>query len=465
MQLLFSTVNSTLHFCEKAVYILYSMICIIILGFINNRFLIQYFKEREVNNMVANYFKTNWKDMLSVLFFLICYATSILLFLGGVQDQTRPSDLEFTVFLPFAIADIVFIIVFIILEIKIFKMKLNIPLIIVLSSLFIVNLLVIATTPLENSFDYVFRGEAKSILVNITNEWKIMYALCFFLLLMNIYISFNYLVYRVNFKKHFTWICLLCVSVAFFLVIYSYIVEWNTYKLFIENISWTVRIYNPQSLTNNPNSYAAILLGGAFCCYGLNAVFKKHIFWIIGLFFCINTVFPMSRICLLLSIILTFLFITYKIIISWKDHTFRNINFILLILFGIGLFTAICLTIPEVRIYIEYNLFTGNSSLNLRIPLWEIVISMTKGIHCFVGNGHGYFNTSFALITEGELKMPHCLYIQTYGALGFLGLAFLVVLICFIIYKVIRLYKNNRDASIISIIGLIIVLLYYLVEG
>lgn len=415
--------------------------------------------------MIANYFKTNRKDILSLLFFIVCYATSILLFLGGVQDQTRPSDLEFPIFLPLAIADIAMIVLFAFIEIKVFKTKINIPLIIILSCLFITNMVVILTTPLENTLDYMYEEEPWSIFVSITNEYKVMYIICFFLLLLNIYISFNYLVFRVEFKRHFAWICVLGLTIGLFMVIYSYITEWGIYISFIENISETLKTYNPKSLTNNSNNYAAILLGAAFCSYGLNAVTKKRIFWILGVFFCINTIFPMSRMCLLLSIVLTCMFFIYTMIVSWKNHAFRNANLVFLFAATICVLLAMCFNIPEIKDYINEILFAKVGFINSRKPMWEAAISITQGFHCFLGNGHGYFNTVFATIFDGRLKMPHNLYVQIYASLGYLGLSLFAILICFAIYKIIRLYKNNRDASLFSIIGLIIVLSYYIVEG
>lgn len=402
--------------------------------------------------------------MLSLLFFLVCYATSILLFLGGVQHQERPSDLSFSAFLPCAIADIVLILVFIFVENRVFKLKINIPLIIILSCLFIINMIVIITTPLEKSFEYNYYGEWRSTLVLITNEWKVMYIFCFFLMLLNIYISFNYLISRIVFKKHFIWICSLVITIGLIMVLYSYIAEWETYKLFLENITTTVRGYNPKSFTSNFNNYAAILLGAGFCSYGLYATTRKPVFWILGLFFCVNTVFPMSRICLLLSITLTLMVFVYTMVITWTNHKFRNANFIFLLVAPISLLIVMCFNVTEMRNYIVNILITNHSSINARKPLWDIAITMTQGIHCFVGNGHGYFNTAFTTM-NALVKMPHNLYIQTYASLGYLGLTSLAALFCFIIYKIIRLFKNNRDAAFISIIGLIIVLSYYVVEG
>ena len=403
--------------------------------------------------------------MLSLLFFLVCYGTSITLFLGGVKDNTIPSDLDFPVFLPLAIADIILIVVFINIERIIFKMKINIPLIIVLSCLFIVNLVVIAITPLENTINYIYMNTPGSKIVTISNEYKVMYILCFFLLLLNIYISINYLIQRVNFKKHFVWISLLVIAIGLFMIIYSYITEVETYRLFFENISSIIKWYNPKSLTNNSNSYAAILLGAEFCSFGLYAATKKHVFWIIAIFFCLNTIFPMSRICLLLSFGLILLFLFYLIIVSWKGHVFRNLNYLFLILFPICIFIVMCFNIPELKKYIEHILLSDDSSIDSRVPLWKLTVNMTQGYHQFIGNGHGYFNTAFSTIIDGRFKMPHNLYLQTYGALGYLGLTLLAALVCYSIYKIIRLYKNNRDASLISVIGLIIILTYYLVEG
>ena len=405
--------------------------------------------------------------MLSLLFFLICYSTSILLIVGGCQPETTtwPSDLEFPVFLSCAIADIVLIILFVFVEVRFFKNRVNIPLIILLSCLFVINLIVIVTTPLENTFEYVYLEEPGTKIVTITNEWKVMYVLCFVILLLNIYISFNYMIFRVQFKKQFAWICILGIIIGFFLLIYSYVTEYETYQLFLENISTTVRTYNPQSLTNNTNSFAAILLGAGFCSYSMYAVTKKHIFWIIGLFFCMNTLFPMSRICLALSLALTLMIFGYKMIISWKGHAFRNLNLIFLVATTLAVLVLMCMNVTEIKEYIETVIMTNDSSINSRTPLWSLTMSMTQDWHRYIGNGHGYFNTAFSVILNGELKMPHNLYIQTYGALGILGDVLLGCLILFALYKIIRLYKNNREASLISIIGLATILVYYLVEG
>ena len=147
--------------------------------------------------------------------------------------------------------------------------------------------------------------------------------------------------------------------------------------------------------------------------------------------------------------------------ISWKEHKFRNLNLIFLVLLGLGVCIAICLTITQIR----ESFFSNGNFLGSRLYLWRLTIDITKEFHIFIGNGHGYYNTVLTTIMVGEVRNPHNLYIQTYGALGFLGLTLLAALICVAIYKIIRLYKNNRDASLISVIGLIIVLTYYLVEG
>ena len=416
------------------------------------------------------YFKENYKEMLSLLFFLVCYASSILLFLGGTTQETMdwPSDLEFPAFLPCAIVCVVVIILFIFFENRFFKMKINVLLIVILSCLFVANLVVIILTPLENTFEYIHFNTSGIAVVSITNEWKIMYVFCYALLLLNIHISINYLLYRVCFNKQFRWLCEIIIVSGLIFVIYSCATEYEIYKLFFENIGETLKEYNPRSLTNNSNNYAAILLGAGFCSYSMFVVTKKHFFWILGLFFCINIVFPMSRICLALSIVLTIMIFAYGMIISWKKHAFRNINFIILMVFFITLTLLVCFATPEIDEYIKYVFLTNDSSIGYRIPLWKLAVSMTTGWHCFLGNGHGYFNTAFALITKKSVYpvlMPHNLYIQTYGALGFLGVAMLGCLIVSAIYKIIRLFKTNRDAALISIIGLVTILTFYLVEG
>lgn len=414
---------------------------------------------------IINYVKTNYKDFLSLVFFLVCYGTSICLFLGGVKDPAAPSDLEFPLFLPLAIADIVLIIVFIFLENRVFKVKINIPLIIVLSCLFIINLVVIATTPLENTISFTYPNQPESILVTISNEYKVEYILCFALLLFNIYISFNYLLYRIKFNKSFAWLCCIIITAALIFVIYSYATEGEVYKLFFKNIKDVLVGYNPKSFTNHRNSYAAILLGATFCSYAMNIITKKRFFYVFTLFFSINVIFPMSRLCLMLLIVLTLMIFIYKMIVSWKEHSFRNLNLLMALVFVAVLLGLIAFNDIELKKYIQHVLFTNNVTGKARQLLWACALSIVKDFHIFIGLGHGYFNTVFALANGEHVKMPHNLYIQTYGALGICGLIFLCALISFIIYKIIKLFKSNKDAAFVSLIGLIIVLSYYVVEG
>lgn len=414
---------------------------------------------------IIDYVKANYKDFLSLVFFLVCYGTSICLFLGGVKDPAAPSDLQFPVFLPLAIADTVLIIGFIFLENKLFKLKINIPLIIILSCLFIINLIVIITTPLENTISFVYPNQPESITVTITNEYKVEYILCFALLLFNIYISFNYLLYRIKFNKSFAWLCYIIIVTALVFAIYSYITEAEVYKLFFEDMRYTLVQHNPKSFTGHRNNYAAILLGAAFCSYAMNAITKKRLFYILALFFSINIIFPMSRLCLILLITLTLMVFIYKMIVSWKEHAFRNLNSVVLITIILGLFTLISLNDVVLKEYIQHIIFTDNTTGKLRQLLWECALSMVNGFHIFIGLGHGYFNTAFTLANGEHVKMPHNLYLQTYGSLGVVGLALLCILLGFAIYKIIQLFKSNKDAAFVSLIGLILALSYYMLEG
>ena len=420
--------------------------------------------EKIVISKIGTFLKTNWKDMLSALFFLVCYATSICLFLGGVKYPSSPSDLDYSVFVPLAIADIILIIIFILIEALCFKIKIKIPLIIVLLCLFVVNFIVIINTPIVNTIDYVYVEPAsQGILIN--NEYKVMYIFCFALLLLNIYISIVYATCHLQFKKQFVWLCTLVIVIGLVFVLYSYIAEHETYKLFFENIGETLKDYCPKSLTNNENNYAAILLGAGFASFGLHVATNKKVFLILCVFFCINIVFPMSRICLVLALFLLLSVFVYKMIVSWKEHRFRNLNIIFVIVYVLTFLILIAFNDLTIKGYVEHIFLTDNLSGNTRFLLWQCAISMIDGVHRFVGLGHGYFNTAFAAINWDHVKMPHNLYLQTYGALGIVGLAALAALICYIIYKIIRLFKTNREAAMVSLIGLIIVLSYYLVEG
>ena len=150
--------------------------------------------------------------------------------------------------------------------------------------------------------------------------------------------------------------------------------------------------------------------------------------------------------------------------LTYRGNEKRNIILITIVVSLLLILLILYLSIEAIRDYIENVVFTKNSSYLSRLPLIEVALSMTYGVHSIFGNGHGYFNTAFTTL-NGFVKMPHNLYVQTYGALGFIGVILLIALVVFIVYKIIKLYKNNQEASLISTIGLMMVLIYYLVEG
>ena len=416
----------------------------------------------ELAKNIKSYFSENYKDILSALFFFVCIGTSVFLYSGGMANFASSTDLPFGLFIILAVFEIIMLVTFIYIEKKFFGMPINIPIIIVLSILFVTNILVISTTPLENTISYTVGEEHLVTLITIDNLDKIIYIFEFALFLLSNYIMIVYPLYRFKSKVHFMWIAIIVIVFAFICVIYSYATEWETYKLYFDNIATTLKSYNPHSLTFNSNDYAAILLGAIYCCFACNMITKKRIFWIIAIFFGLNIPFPMSRICLILTVAIFLLFFGYKMFMSWKGHEVRNANIIFLVALIIIVLVLIGVYVPNARNYLENVVFVKIGDFTGRKQLWAFTIEITKGWHIAFGNGHGYFNTVFATIKT--VKSPHNLYLQAYGAGGIVLLVFLFALLCFVIYKIARLYKTNQGSFFASLLGMLLFLSYFVFE-
>lgn len=99
-----------------------------------------------------------------------------------MNDATRPSEVEYPAFLVLFGLNIFLFLLFIFIEVRYFKMKINIPLIVILLTLFVVNLINITTIPLDNTINYVYLDNPNSVLISISDTDKLMYILCFFLM-------------------------------------------------------------------------------------------------------------------------------------------------------------------------------------------------------------------------------------------------------------------------------------------
>ena len=421
---------------------------------------------------IGSYFKDNYKDMLSTIFFLVCTLTAAFLFCGGMKDFRASTDLPYGLFLILALVEIALVLSFLWLERKWFKIPILIPVICVMVALFVVNLVAIVLTPLEQTFvsTSIFEPYKFATTINITDFDKVVYVIRHILLLMGVYVDIVYFLYRFKGNKQFVWISFFVIAFALFCIIYSYCVETDKYRAFFADAKQSLLINNPFSILFHRNNYALAIFGGIICSIGCIMITHKRFFYILLAFFYMNIIFPMSRVCLVLAAATLIYFFIYKMIVSFKAHTFRNLNFIFLVVFALTLVILMCVGITEIREYISNIIFAHFGDFTGRKELWRRVLEITTDWHCFIGNGHGYFNTVFASIYAMEiptyvLKSPHNLYLQAYGAGGFLLVACLFALLCFVIYKIIRLYKTNKDSFYASVLALILVLAYFTFEG
>ena len=420
---------------------------------------------------LAAFFKNNKRELIELLVFLVLFGFSLMLLSGGITDFAASTDLPLWLFILLSIIVFLGSITFIYYEYKYHQTKILYPLVCVMTILFLINLLVVIFTPLDNNIIFSLKHQGvMEFILSISNVDKLVYLFRHVLLLQNIYIAIIYICYHVSLLKEIKWMFYLVLFFVIFAVIFSYFAEFNKYIDFFSHLSETLYGYNPTSIFKERNDYAATLLGGVFASVVLLVIEKKRFFYFFIAFFAVNALFTVSKWSLLLIVVTILALFIYKMIASFSYHKKRNTITISII--SAAIITAIIITVSigSVRDYIYGNLLSGGNTWILRKILWNRTGELTKGIHIVFGNGFGYFTTMFASANRFEVdehvKSAHNLYVQAYGSGGIILEIALFALIVFFIYKIVKLYKNRAyDSGFISILSMVLFMLYFVMEG
>lgn len=245
------------------------------------------------------------------------------------------------------------------------------------------------------------------------------------------------------------------------LIIYGYIAEFNKYIGFFKYLFGIERpegvfIYDfaIQSFILHRNAYGMMMMVGvvfAFICHEFK---QKWYYYLLAAFFYINMIFSLCKTGLLISAIIAFIYVIYRLIITYKEHKKRNktaiISIISIVLVAAAIFGISYFTKGKVlgKLYDLIKSITGGGqSLDTRSYIWDNSYQLMQGGWWLIGRGFGTFNTMLMPMNIASHNDPvfpsHSSYI---GLLAEGGILFLIAYLALLIYSGIIIYKSFKKA-------------------
>lgn len=267
------------------------------------------------------------------------------------------------------------------------------------------------------------------------------------------------------------------------LCVYSYIVEKDNYIPFITYLlnaenSGAIKHYAMQSFIINPNAYGMTLMMGVMFCYIHHAINHKWWNFLIALFFYINMIFSFCRTCLILSLIISIIYI-YQYLLSTKKEkplikkivliSLTSVIGLLILLVGISYITKGEFIKPL------YSLISTSFSISSTIGSREVIwsntyqlISQNAFLYFLFGRGFGVLNEMLLQMNnqvglEG-LFPTHNGYLTLFAEGGIFYLLAYLVLLFYVIYIFIKCYKKQASLSTALFFGTLVFSFYSLFE-
>ena len=371
--------------------------------------------------------------------------------------------------------------------------KLNTIVVATLCSLVLINIIAILVQPSMHVENVIVRysidnpdvvGTVIPLTLNVSIVHKVFFVFELIAAAMCIYIGLFVFPRRfksLNFIKYLGYALFIFLGV---LIIYGYIAEHNNYISFIKFVFGIERpeganiyMYSVKSFILHRNAYGMMMMVGIIFAFICHVFDKKWYYYLIAAFLYVNMIFSLCKTGLLISAIIIFVYVIYRLIITYKDHKIRNktalISIISVIVIGGGIF-AISYFSKGKFLGSLYNIIKsitgGGQTLDTRSYIWDNCYQLMRSGWWLIGRGFGTFNTMLmpmntATSDGNDPVFPsHSSYI---GLPAEGGILFLIAYLALLIYSGYVIYKSFKKAPEITLavsLGVFSFVMYSFIE-
>lgn len=368
--------------------------------------------------------------------------------------------------------------------------RLNSIVVCVLFSLVFLNIIAIIVQPTNSVETVIIRindnpsliGTSQDVPLYISGVHRAVFSFELIASALCIYIGLFVLPKRFTSVSFIKYLGYLFFVFAFVLIIYGYIAEFNQYVGFIKYAFGIERPENKiiydftvQSFILHRNAYGMMMMIAIVFAFICNEFKQKWYYYALAIFFYINMVFSLCKTGLLISAVSIFIYVLYRLVVTYKDNKKRNKIALICIFSAIAIFGAIFgmayLSKGKIlgKLYSIIEAITrGGLSLETRSVIWDNSYQLMQNGWWLIGRGFGTFNVMLMrmnIVTHNEGVFPsHSAYI---GLLAEGGILFLVAYLALLVYSgyvIFKSFKKQPGLTLTVSIGYLSFVLYSFIE-
>lgn len=321
-------------------------------------------------------------------------------------------------------------------------------------------------------------GDIVEVVVSITPTHKLFFACASFLITTIFYIVLFVLSKRITNMNFLVIIGIIVIVFMFGMCIYSYIVESNKYnpfiKAFLEGDGSSLKLYSMNSFVVMSVPYGVCMMLAFIFSLLIHTISKKSYWYLPAAFFLINMLFSYCRTSIAISYTLMVLYLTYRLIITFKHHKTRNTLFICFLY--VAIFSLITLNIISFAskgdfvpvLYKHINSFIDKQTYETRKLIWNNIKNELSNGWFIIGRGfgtHNYMLYPMNLVNGDNVAPSHSTYLAILGAGGIINLIGFSGLFVYYFIIFIKSLKFNKTEPIALSAGLLAFFAYSFTEG
>ncbi len=267
------------------------------------------------------------------------------------------------------------------------------------------------------------------------------------------------------------------------LILYGYIFEFKNYVGFFKYLLGIERIegqsiyyFTIQSFILHRNAYGMMMMVGIIFAIINHSIDKKWQYYLLMAFFYVNMIFSLCKTGLLISALIIVIYIVYRLIATYKEHTKRNKIILItgasvIVLAGLVLGTSY---ITEGKVFGKIyeaikSISGGGSTLDSRLYIWDNSFQLIRNGWWLIGRGFGTYNLMLMpmnILTHEDPVFPaHSAYVGLLAEGGILYLLAYICLLGYVVYVTIKCFKKNPGLTVAMGLGILSFVLYSFIEA
>lgn len=299
-----------------------------------------------------------------------------------------------------------------------------------------------------------------------------------------IYIAFFVFSKRITNIKFIEYLGYLLFILIVVIYIYSYIAEYESYAAIFNfllgkdkehTFSDISNIYAVKSFVIHKNAFGMISMLGIIFCFINQSIRPRKWYYPLAAYFFISMLFSFCKTGILITLIVSFIYLIYRLIVTYKDHQKRNkITFIVI---GVVIFLGLIFVgIPYLtkgkilgKVYdLIKSVTAGGLTLQTRSYIWDNTFQLLRNGWWLIGRGFGSVNLQLwplNVISHGEDLFPtHSAFLNMLGEGGILTLLGYLAFLGYSGYVIVKSYKKSPEFVFAVSLGALCFFLYSFIE-